>query len=202
MSWDPPSYRSLARAFVVVVHPDDEDCAALCQQLRRIGCRVATMWPPPAMLPARTDVVFYLEDPTGEHRHDWLVEPSPAVRIAVIAYENPVVLDAIAAANAHAVVSKPVRTFGILASVFVARSLARYEDKLLARIAKLDDTLKARRVVERATRILAARLELTEDATYARIRAEAMSRQMSISAMAESIINAEGILARQEPQDD
>jgi two-component system, response regulator PdtaR len=202
MSWDPPSYRSLARAFVVVIHPDDEDCTALCQQLRRIGCRVSSLWPPPAMLPARADVVFYLEDPAGKHRHQWLAEPGPAVRIAVIAYENPVVLEAIAAANAHAVVSKPIRTFGILASVFVARTLSRYEEKLLARIARLDDTLKSRRLIERATRVLSARLELSEDAAYSAMRAEAMARQMSISAMAESIINAEGLLAPRENRDD
>ncbi|MBN3787358.1 ANTAR domain-containing protein [Burkholderia sp. Ac-20353] len=202
MSWDPPSYRSLARAFVVVIHPDDDDCAALCKQLLRIGCRVSTMWPPPPVLPARADVVFYLEDPAGAHRHRWLVEPCTAVRIAVIAYENPVVLDAIAASNAHAVVTKPIRTFGILASVFVARTLARYEEKLLARIAKLDDTLKARRIVERATRVLSARLDLTEEAAYAAMRAEAMSRQMSISAMAESILNTENLLGKMERTND
>ncbi|WP_206956595.1 ANTAR domain-containing response regulator [Trinickia acidisoli] len=202
MSWDPPSYRSLARAFVVVIHPDDEDCTALCQQLRRIGCRVTAMWPPPAMLPARADVVFYLEDPAGRHRHLWHAEPVSAVRVAVIAYENPVVLEAIAAANAHAVVSKPIRTFGILASVFVACTLSRYEEKLLARIARLDDTLKSRRLIERATRVLSARLELSEDAAYAAMRAEAMARQMSISAMAESIINAEGLLAPKERKHD
>jgi len=154
------------------------------------------------VLPARADVVFYLEDPAGAHRHRWLVEPCTAVRIAVIAYENPVVLDAIAASNAHAVVTKPIRTFGILASVFVARTLARYEEKLLARIAKLDDTLKARRIVERATRVLSARLDLTEEAAYAAMRAEAMSRQLSISAMAESILNTESLLGKMERTND
>ena len=189
-------FRSLRDTRVTVIHPDDEDGRALRSQLTRIGCRVELLWPPPPLLPAKSDVVFYLVDPTCEGAHPWMSQPHHAVLIGVIGYENPVVLESLAAANVHAVTTKPIRPFGILANLFIARTLYKYEERLIARVQKLDEMLKNRRVVERATRILAERYSITEDQAYAAMRSEAMEKQQSVSAMAEAIVNAEGIFGR------
>ena len=70
------------------------------------------------------------------------------------------------------------------------------EGRLNARIAKLDETLKARRMVERATRILAEHQNIDEDDAYALIRTEAMNKQVTVSEMANSIINADKIFKK------
>ena len=71
-----------------------------------------------------------------------------------------------------------------------AMSNFRYQGRLNARIAKLDETLKTRRLVERATRILAEYQNISEDKAYALIRTEAMNKQMTVLEMANAIINA------------
>ncbi len=193
MVWDQNLLRSLRQTKVVVIHPDDEDGGALCEQLKRIGCRTSRVWPPPQRLPDDADAVFYLIQAEEEVSHPWVVESIKAVRIGIIAYENPVVLEVIAATNAHAVLTKPIRPFGILANLFIARALSRYEERLLARIAKLDEMLKTRRIVERATKILSERNGISEDEAYGLIRREAMRKQLSVTVIAEAIINAEAI---------
>ena len=196
MVWDQNLLRSLRETNAVVLHPEDEDGGILCEQLKRIGCRVSRIWPPPQRLPDDADAVFYLIQAENEVSHPWVAETSRAVRIGVIAYENPVVLEVIAATNAHAVLTKPIRPFGILANLFIARALSRYEERLLARIAKLDEMLKTRRIVERATKILSERNAVSEDEAYGLIRREAMRKQLSVTVMAEAIVNAEAVFSQ------
>ena len=50
----------LRGARVLVVHPRDVEGDALIDQLKRIGCNVRGMWPPPAELPNDVDTVFHL----------------------------------------------------------------------------------------------------------------------------------------------
>ena len=48
----------LRGARVLVVHPRDAEGDKLIDQLKRIGCNVRGMWPPPAELPRDVDTVF------------------------------------------------------------------------------------------------------------------------------------------------
>ena len=49
----------LRGARVLVVHPRDAEGDALIDQLKRIGCNVRGMWPPPAEMPRDIDTVFH-----------------------------------------------------------------------------------------------------------------------------------------------
>ena len=44
----------LRRARALVIHPRDEEGAALLEQLRRLGCAVSLAWPPPRRAAGRT----------------------------------------------------------------------------------------------------------------------------------------------------
>jgi AmiR/NasT family two-component response regulator len=50
----------LRGARVLVVHPRDAEGDALLDQLKRIGCNVRGIWPPPVELPNDVDTVFHL----------------------------------------------------------------------------------------------------------------------------------------------
>ena len=56
--------------------------------------------------------------------------------------------------KAHGVVNKPIRPFGIMSSLVLARALGSYHARLEAKVNKLEETLRARRDVEKAIRIL------------------------------------------------
>ena len=75
---DSAGNRSAAsRGFIdEVIHPRDTEGEALIDQLKRIGCNVRGVWPPPATIPQDIDTVFQFVDgseesifPTTSHEH-------------------------------------------------------------------------------------------------------------------------------------
>ena len=175
---------------VLVLHPNDEDGRLLTDHLRRLGCSVQAMWPLPRSIPSRYDVVFVqVDDRPGEALAGLLAEHDPAV-IAIMTYETPTAMQSILDLNAHAVISKPLRPFGILAQFVLARHRRSLEGRLAGKVRKLEDTLRGRRTVERATKVISAARGIGEDEAYRFLRDQATSRQISMTAVAESIITA------------
>ena len=185
--------RDVRNSKVVVIHPIDEDQRILTHQLRRIACRVSEVWPIRESLLNGADAIFFLADPGESNNLGYLSDWHQSALIAIISYENPLILHSITEIGIHGVITKPIRPIGVLANLLTTMSIFKYEGRLNARIAKLDETLKARRLVERATRILAEHQKIAVDDAYARMRTEAMNKQVTISEMANSIINADTI---------
>ena len=79
--------QNLRKTRVLVVHPNEADGADLVRQIKRIGCQVETVWPPPVVLPA-CDAVFFL---IGGDLPDisWLGSQVEAALIAILDFENP-----------------------------------------------------------------------------------------------------------------
>lgn len=180
----------LRRARVLVVHPRDDDGTALLEHLRRLGCGVEAAWPPPAALPDGVDTVFaLLDDGAAERLAPVLERAAPAV-VAIVSYESPTALKGIVDVNAHAVITKPLRLAGVLTQFALARYRHGYEGRLGAKIRKLEDTMKGRRVVEKATRMLMSSNGLDEDAAYRLIRDRATAKRLSMTAVAESLVAA------------
>lgn len=186
--------RRLRRARIVILHPEDQDRKVLFEQLRRIGCQTECLWPPPKKLAENYDVVFFLLSGLGDgHSVAWMAEGSDAALIAIIAYETPDILEEIGRRHVHGVLSKPLRIFGVLAAMTTALGLARHESRLQQRIRTLDETLRARRQIEQAVRILSRERAISEEEAYVRIREKSMKSQTPIAEIAEAIIAASGL---------
>jgi two-component system, response regulator PdtaR len=184
----------LRGARVLVVHPRDSEGDALIDQLKRIGCNVRGVWPAPATIPHDIDTVFQLietsEDavfPAGSNEH-------PLTFVAIVDYENPTILKHLLDSNAHGVVNKPIRPFGILSSLVLARSLRGYTRRLEGKVQKLEETLKARRDVDKAVKILMGLKSVGELEAYELIRAQATQKRVAMADIAISIINAQETL--------
>ena len=156
------------------------------RQVQRIGCPVRQIWPPPTGLPDNIDAVFFLVDHEHLGYRPWRPGERPVALIAVLGYEDPGSLQVVIDSHAHAVVTKPIRPFGILANLALARAAHAYEQRLQARIAK--------RTVERATRTLTSLLGISESEAYGVLRKEAMAKRVPIGALAEAVVNASGLL--------
>jgi two-component system, response regulator PdtaR len=180
----------LRRARVLVIHPKDEDGAALIDHLRRLGSDVTAVWPPPRDLPPEIDTIFMqLDDAAVDHLLPIIEEAAPAL-IAIITYESPTSLKAIVDFNAHGVISKPLRPLGILTQFALARYRHGYEGRLAAKIRKLEDTMKGRRAVEKATKLLAGLNKIDDEAAYRLLRDRATAKRLTLSSVAETIIAA------------
>ena len=180
----------LRRARVLVVHPRDDDGSLLLDHLRRLGCGVEAAWPPPPALPDGIDTVFALLDDGAAERLLPAVEAAAPAVVAIVSYESPTALKSIVDINAHAVITKPLRLAGVLTQFALARYRHGYEGRLGAKIRKLEDTMKGRRVVEKATRVLMGLNDLDEEAAYRLIRDRATAKRMTMAAVAESLVAA------------
>ena len=185
--------QSLRNTSVLVVHPRDRDGDELVRQLKRIGCRVDIAWPPPSV-PPEADVIYFLLDPDQPSGRGWRNADLPAALIAVIDFENPTILKELLDSNAHGVLVRPIKPAGVLSTLVLALSNRGYVTRLLGKVAKLEDTLKARREIEKATRILMKLRNIPESEAYEFIRRQASAKRITTAAVATSIIHAQDIL--------
>jgi two-component system, response regulator PdtaR len=188
MSLDP--IRELRGTRVLVVHPADEEIDELIRHLRRIGCQTRLAWPLHPSFAIDVDVVFFSIWPTGPATvPEFTAEPGPSL-IAIVDFENPTALRSLLDTNAHSFISKPIRPSGILSSLVMARAQHGYQNRLLNKVAKLEETLRSRREIERATRILMEVKGSSEDSAYQLIRQQATAQRLAMGVVARSIITA------------
>lgn len=180
----------LRQAKVLVIHPRDDDGAALVDHLKRLGCDVKAVWPAPASLPADTDAVFVQVGETSIDDLATLLETASTAVIAIVTYESPTSLKAVIDLNAHGVLTKPLRQLGVLTQFALARYRFSYEARLANKVKKLEETMKGRRTIEKAVKILTAMNGLEEEAAYKQIRDQATAKRIAVVSVAESIIAA------------
>lgn len=190
--------RDLRSLRVAVVHPPDSECQIILEQLGRIGCRTDLIWPPEKGLLPNVDVVFaglFFDSHEQVRAMMRKVEkPAPAL-ICVVDYENPAMLELVVDLGAVAVTSKPVRSFGIMTNMVVARANQQRQDALRARSAKLEKKLSGQKQIANAKSILMKVQSISEDEAFETLRKQAMSKRCSIEDMAEAIIKANELLS-------
>lgn len=191
----PQILRDLRSLRVCVFHPRDQDGQGLTRQLERIGCQVQAFWPPLPTLPEAVDVVFMALSPDMlDADFSWFrLEDGPPV-IAVIAYENPTIIEAVLRVGAIATVTSPVRSLGLLPVLVLARELHGTIRKQKKRILQLEAKLQGVRQIAEAQDILAVQHGITKEQAYHIIREQAMQKRVTAEEIARSIINAKEIL--------
>jgi AmiR/NasT family two-component response regulator len=126
------------------------------------------------------DVVYFLADPDCPDLHQPYSDDRLAALIAIVTFESPLEVQGIVEANVHGTVAKPIQPIGVLSCLASAMSQHRYEKRLSARIEKLDELLKTRRLVERATQILAAHRQIGDHDAATLLRRQAMNKHISL----------------------
>lgn len=182
---------------VHVIHPPDEERPSLVEHLRRIGCTVEIVWPVPADWPTSADVVLLAIEQDARADIVKLLKVDPDKRptlIAVVGYENPSTLQIVLEAGAVAVVERPIRPFGLLTNLTIARTLWLEREEAKKRVVRLENKLAGLQKIQRAKSILMANLGLTEEDAYQSLRRQAMSKRVPMEDMALSIIHATELL--------
>ncbi len=189
--------RDLHGLRVEVIHPPDAEGVSLVEHLRRIGCTVSTAWPVPQALSPMADIVLLAIDHDSREPLRRLFKSNDRVAptlIAIVGYENPSILQLVLETGVHAVIERPVRPFGLLTHLAVARSLWSQQQDASRQVHKLERKLVGIQRIQRAKSILMDAHGLSEDAAHQSIRKQAMSKRLSMEEMADSIINADKLL--------
>ncbi|MFO1318076.1 MAG: ANTAR domain-containing protein [Burkholderiales bacterium] len=188
--------RDLRSLQVVVYHPDDTDGQELIAQLRRIGCQTKAFWPPQDRLPGDAELVFLAVRPEMSN-----IEPAWARRddappvIVVVNYENPTLVESVLRMNACGIIASPVKSFGLLSAIVVARHQFERDRDRVKYIAKLEQRLAGMRKVAKAKTILMQTRSVNEDDAYKLIREQAMAKRVTTEEIADAIIKANDILS-------
>lgn len=191
----PRMLRELRSLRVLLIHPDDQDGQELSAQLQRIGCQIKASWPPQERLPEEVDLIFFAMRPEVMSTElPWLKREDLPPIIAVVNYENPTIIEAVLRLDATTVVTSPVKSFGLLTAVVLARHLVQERQEQRRYIAKLEQRLNGLRKIAKAKAILMNTRGLSEEDAYKVIRDQAMSKRVTTEEIADAVINANDIL--------
>lgn len=184
--------KNLRNLSVVVLHPLDDEGLALTEHLRRIGCAPQLLWPVPDKLPRHTDIllVAIVDDHRDALRRLFrsMGNPAPTI-LAIVSYENPATLQLVLESGAMAVIGRPIKPFGLLTNLAIARNIWCQTQTLARDARRYKRKINGEQVVSRAKTILMAASGIDEDQAHRDLRAQAMSRRLSIEAVAEDIIS-------------
>lgn len=192
----PAALKDLRSLRVAVFHPDDNDGQLLTQQLQRIGCQVRAFWPPLPVLPIDLDVIFLSVRPDSiDFAYEWAQGDDCPTVIAVVTYENPTIVEAVMRIGARAVLPSPVRSFGLLSTLVIARQSDVDSKALGKRLRKVEAKLLGLKRIAEAKEILMRTRGICEDEAYDLIREQAMSKRVTTEEIAIAIVNANEILS-------
>jgi AmiR/NasT family two-component response regulator len=188
--------RDLRGLRVLVVHPPDSEGVELVEHLRRIGCGVDAAWPIPEAV-GSADVLVLAIEHGSRAAVPRLLRACDGIRptvIGVVGYEDPSILQIVLEAGAHAVIERPVRPFGLLTQLTIARSLWMAQRDAARQVQKAERKLAGLQNIQRAKAILMAMNGLSEAEAHDTIRRRAMSKRLPLEEMALTIINANELL--------
>ena len=189
--------RDLRGLRVQVIHQPDDEGVELVEHLRRIGCTVEAQWPIPDTFSSTADVVLITID--YESRDDLLrllrgQQDQKPTLIAVVGYENPSTLQLVLESGALAVIERPIRPFGLLTNLMMARNLWTERRETAKRLRKVERKLSGIQNIQKAKSILMEKQELSEESAYQTLRQQAMAKRITVEDMAIAIINANELL--------
>lgn len=186
--------RELKGLRVLVVHPQDSEAHIVMDHLQRIGCIVEQCWPVPTHLPTGIDVVLLAIELGQRSRTQVLIEglgeQAPPI-IAVVGYENPAMLQLVLETQPAAVIERPLRPFGLLTQLLMARAAWRARIDMLAQLRTLQAREPAISKISMAKAFLMARHHVSEPDAHRRLQREAMAKRTSMEAVARQILEAD-----------
>lgn len=195
--------RDLRDLRVQVIHPPDDEGKSLVEHLKRIGCTVEAVWPIPDSPSAHADILMLIIDFHARDEIRKLLRgrnDEEAAIIAIVDYENPSTLQLVLESGALAVTEKPIRPFGLLTTVILARTLWIERRERDRRLRKLEAKLSGIQKIQRAKVILMQSQNLSEDDAYSTLRKQAMAKRIAMEEMASAIINANELLTTKYPR--
>lgn len=181
-------YEDLRSICVAVVHPPGEDRDIIVEQLQRIGCRLLIIWPRPSEPPSGADVIFLQLIQDLEASSGWNAGSVDAALVALSDYESPTTLKLLLDTQAHGVITKPFRSSGILSTLVLARSAQGFQQRLQGKIDKLESTIKSRRQIEKAIRVLVDHQQMTEAQAYVHMRERATSLRVTVAEVSAMVL--------------
>jgi AmiR/NasT family two-component response regulator len=119
--------------------------------------------------------------------------------MAIVSFEDPGTLQVVLECGALAVIERPIRPFGLLTNLTIARALWLDRQSAEKRIRKLERKLAGNNRILKAKNILMETQGLSEQEAYDSIRRQAMAKRVAMDDLAGAIIKAHELLTFRGP---
>lgn len=187
---------------VLIVEDDMLVGMGLKAQLERLGHSVVgqASGAPEAMALYREhkpDVVLLdirLDEADGIEVAAQLLKERRTPMIIISAYSDRELIDRAGAAGVFGYLIKPANAEALQAQIEVAAKRFEEHERLSAEKRELEETLQARKLVERAKGIFMKRLALDEPEAHRRLQQESQKRRIGIAELAKRVIESEEML--------
>lgn len=177
-----------------VVSERNQEGDALLRALQKLRARPRHIWPIPTTLPTGFDFVLCDQCEDLPRRVPWLPGEPEAALIVLLKTSSQFRPDLLRDSAAHGVLVLPADPLTLQCTLALARDHFRYEQRLRGRIDKLDENLRNMRSVERAKSIIMLRNNVNEEEAYQFLRKQAMTKRVSIGAIANAIVDSQELL--------
>jgi AmiR/NasT family two-component response regulator len=185
---DGKKFASIRGLSVLVCCAPDNSVDDCIRELQRNRVDVRHMWPIPQRLSDGMDILICDYLPNLTQALPWTPGEPGAALVVVLPQNGHYDDDEVAALTPQAVVQRPMQPTLLRTSTVVAWSQFRYEQRLRARVARLDENMRTIRDIERAKTILMTDKRFDEDGAYKYLRDLAMERRISVAALASDIV--------------
>ena len=186
-----PRLSDLKGLRVCVFLPPSAETQVLTKHLERIGCVAQPCWPIPDSLPPDIEVGIITVEPEFRDRVWTLaasVEDLGPPLIAVAGYEDPSTLQLVLELRAAAVIERPVKPFGLLTNLMIAREVWHRRKRSAERVEAAEARHLALSKIALARILLAQRTGIPAEEAHRCLQKTAMDARLSMEAVAERII--------------
>lgn len=184
---------------MLIVHPPDTEADKLREHIERIGCQVEVTWPYPSQISPKIDVAFLMIDCDTSDNLKQIVklrqDDLPTI-IGIVDYEDPATLQLVLDSQALTVIEKPIRFFGLLTHMILARNIWIKKRETNAMLQNAEKKLSGLQSLAKAKAILMEMQGMSEEEAFKSIRHQAMTKRVAKESIAESIINASELLRK------
>ncbi len=206
----PPKLRIVVAT--TLVHPDEQDDAALAAQVRRgnalriglleagydlVASLPADMYLPEHIAQLQPDLIIIDAESDARDVLEHIVIASRDERRPIVLFTEDATttsMDAAMAAGVSAYIVAGLEAERIQPVLNVALARFRQEQKLLDELADTRHKLAQRKIVERAKGVLMAHQNLSENQAYQKLRSMAMNKKLKLAEIAQRILDVEDLL--------
>lgn len=169
--------------------PVDADAAVLEAQLRRMGLHVAQQWPLPEAISPAADTLLLLSVNLESQAHvSRLAGAHTGPVLGLVEGAEARLLERLGSLGLHGVLLRPYRYAALQAQLSIALATLAYQARLQDKVQHLEGQLRARRLIEHATRVLVVIHEIAPHEAYDRLRRLAMSQRLTLVEAAQALL--------------
>ncbi|MGE0237186.1 MAG: ANTAR domain-containing response regulator [Parvibaculaceae bacterium] len=186
--------KSLRKMSCLVLMPANKRRDALCETLRHSVASVEPSWPGPESITPESGIIIAAVADLASDSVLYRLERKHHCLIGLVDEDDPTALKGIIDLGVHAIINRPTHPLSVVTALVLGLSISAYENRLCAKVGKLENNLRAAHTVERAARILARTLDIPEDQAYQHLRTKAMNRREPMHELAMQVIKAHAVL--------